>query len=162
MNYYFKYNSPLGEIIMKGDEIGLSSLQFEDFNNSYELKETEVFKKTIKWLNLYFKGIEPNFNIPLNLSETNFQKEVREIIQKIPFGKTLTYGEIAEIIAKKRNIKKMSNRAVGAALSKNPVLIIIPCHRVIGKNGSITGYRAGVKIKEELLKLEKNKGLGLK
>ena len=103
----------------------------------------------------YFNGENPNMEeIPVRLLGSEFQLSVLNIIKKIPYGKTMTYGEISDIIAKTRGIKRMSSRAVGWAIAHNPISIIIPCHRVIGKGGKITGYAGGIDRKIKLLELE--------
>lgn len=118
-------------------------------------KETQVLKDTKKWLDVYFSGKEPNFKIPLHFTGTAFQNEVWEILYSIPYGKTMTYGEIANILAKRRGLNRMSAQAVGGAVGHNEISIIVPCHRVVGSNGNLTGYAGGISKKIELLKLEK-------
>ena len=122
-----------------------------------EEKELPVFGETAKWLDIYFSGKNPDFT-PKYLIEnlTPSGKEVIDIISSIPFGSTLTYNDIAKIIAEKRGIEKMSAQAVGGAVGRNPICIIVPCHRVVGSNGSLTGYGGGIKNKTALLKLENN------
>ena len=107
-----------------------------------------------RWLDEYFAGIEPTVQVSLHLVGTDFQNEVWEILQTIPYGKTITYGEIAKQIAAKRGIARMSSQAVGGAVGHNPVSIIVPCHRVVGSNGSLTGYAGGIDKKVALLTLE--------
>ena len=114
-----------------------------------------VFDETIKWLDIYFGGKEPNFTPKISITGTPFKKAVAKIMLTIPYGKTMTYGEIAQKIAKQKGIEKMSAQAVGGAVGHNSILIIIPCHRVVGTNGSLTGYAGGIDRKIELLKLEK-------
>lgn len=113
-----------------------------------------VLKETEKWLNTYFRGIEPNFLPPILFDGTKFQETVWDILLSIPYGEIITYGEIADKIAKVRGLDRMSAQAVGSAVSHNPIALIIPCHRVIGKNGNLTGYAGGIDKKIELLKLE--------
>lgn len=117
-------------------------------------KETQVLKDTKKWLDVYFSGKEPNFKIPLHFTGTAFQNEVWEILYSIPYGKTMTYGEIANILAKRRGLNRMSAQAVGGAVGHNEISIIVPCHRVVGSQGSLTGYAGGIDKKVSLLKLE--------
>ena len=118
-------------------------------------KDLPIFAETCKWLDIYFSGREPDFTPKLGIENlTPFRDEVQKIMLKIPYGKTTTYGDIAAEIAKSRGIAKMSSRAVGGAVGWNPICLIIPCHRVVGANGSITGYGGGVKNKTALLKLE--------
>ena len=120
-------------------------------------KELEIFKETKKWLDIYFSGKVPEFTPKYKINNiTDFRKEVIDIMNLIQFGETITYNDIAETIAKKRRIKKMSAQAVGGAVGSNPICIIIPCHRVVGKNGKLTGYGGGIKNKEILLEHEQN------
>ena len=158
MNYTCKYNSPIGEINLASDGQNLIGLWLKGQNmptEEMECKEDlEVFIKTRKWLDEYFKGIEPTQNIPLKLEGTKFRKEVWNILLKIPYGKTITYGDIAKELAKRKGIKKMSAQAIGGAVGHNPISIIVPCHRVIGANGKLTGYAGGIDLKEKLLKIE--------
>lgn len=161
MQYTTKYQSPLGEILIAADEKGLTGLWFvgqkyfaSSIDKDNEEKEIPTLKDTKKWLDIYFSGQEPTFKLPLHFIGTKFQNEVWEILYSIPYGKTMTYGEIANILAKKKSLKKMSAQAVGGAVGKNKISIIVPCHRVIGKNGNLTGYAGGIDKKIELLKLE--------
>ena len=162
MIYTGTCDSPLGKITFAGNEAGLSGLWMEGqkyfasgISGSCELGELEVFRKTRKWLEIYFSGKEPDFIPPLYLTGTPFQKSVWEMLLTIPYGETMTYGEIAAQIAKARKIKRMSAQAVGGAVGKNPISLIIPCHRVIGSDGSLTGYAGGIEKKRALLELEK-------
>lgn len=157
-----KYSSPLGKILLASDEIGLTGLWFyeqkyfaRNLDPLHEEKENETIQKTKSWLDEYFKGKEPTVKVPLHLIGTDFQLMVWKILQTIPFGKFMTYGDIAAIIAKEKGIKQMSAQAVGGAVGHNPISIIIPCHRVIGSNKSLTGYAGGLDKKLKLLTLEK-------
>lgn len=159
-----KYKSPLGFITMASDEIALTGLWFDGqkhfgdtLKDKYERKDLPIFDETKRWLDIYFKGENPSFMPKIKFSTTSFRKRVWEILETIPYGKTMTYGEIANIIAKEKGIKKMSAQAVGGAVGHNPISIIVPCHRVIGTDGSLTGYAGGVETKIKLLKLEKAK-----
>lgn len=160
MNFISFYQSALGEILISSDDFGLSGLWFFDENCFPESvldnikKETPVIKQTKNWLDIYFKGKKPDFTPPLNPSGTEFRMRVWEILRKIPYGKTITYNDIALIIAKERNIKKMSAQAVGGAVGHNKISVIIPCHRVIGSRGNLTGYSGGLQRKLKLLELE--------
>lgn len=163
MNYKCSYESPIGRIILTGSGEKLTGLFFENtgFIDEPETADfimcdnREIFVQTKEWLNRYFNGEKPNPDeIPLERSKSDFCMTVRRILKEIPYGKTVTYGEIAQIIAKEKGIEKMSARAVGRAVGHNPVLIIVPCHRVIGADGKLTGYSAGTDKKAELLKLE--------
>ena len=114
-----------------------------------------ILKETSHWLDIYFSGHQPDFNPDYKIENlTPFREEVIEILTKIPFGKTISYGEIASKIAHNRNIPNMSAQAVGNAVGWNPICIIIPCHRIIGSNGNLIGYGGGIQNKEALLRLE--------
>lgn len=162
MQYISHYQSPLGGILLAADEIGLTGLWFEGqkyfalyLDKEHEEKEIPVFETVKKWLDIYFAGNEPDFQVPLHFTGTDFQNEVWEILYTIPYGKTMTYGEIAKKIAEKKGLKRMSAQAVGGAVSHNEISVIVPCHRVVGTNGSLTGYAGGIEKKVALLKLEK-------
>lgn len=163
MKYLKIYNSPLGDIYMTSDGEYLTGLWFKDskdmqkHHDDYKEKDLKIFEETIKWLDIYFDGKIPNFTPKCKLENlTEFRKQVIDIMNKIPYGKTITYNDIAKEIAKTREIKKMSAQAVGGAVGWNPICIIIPCHRVIGKNKNLTGYGGGIENKIALLKIEKN------
>lgn len=156
------YPSPLGDITIAADGeylIGLWFIKQRCFGNVlpkyFISKETHVLKETKRWLDIYFSGREPDFTPSLKYDSTSFRKAVCDIMLTIPYGKTISYGEIADIIAKQKSIKKMSAQAVGGAVGHNPISIIIPCHRVVGSNGSLTGYGGGINRKVKLLELEK-------
>ena len=149
------YDSPFGKIILIGEDNCLTNLYFEGQKKfEPEIKELKVFIDAKKWLDYYFEGKTPDFTPELLLKGSEFQLEVWEILKNIPYGKTITYKATANKIAKKRGILKISSQAIGGAVSRNPILIIIPCHRVIGSNGLLTGYAGGIKRKEKLLELE--------
>ena len=165
MIYKKYYQTPDGfsNIIMNSDGKYLTGLWFEGSRDSSkhkidcEEKDLPIFQETSKWLDIYFSGKEPDFIPEYKIEDlTLFRKEVIDIMNSIPFGKTLTYNDISKIIAKKRGIKRMSAQAVGGAVGWNPICIIIPCHRVVGTNGSLTGYGGGIKNKVSLLTLERN------
>ena len=146
---------------MNSDGEYLTGLWFEGSRDSSkhkincEEKELPIFQETSKWLDLYFNGKIPDFTPKYKINNlTKFRKEVTDIINTIEYGKLLTYNDISKIIAKNRGIEKMSAQAVGGAVGWNPICIIISCHRVVGTNGSLTGYGGGIKNKIELLKLE--------
>lgn len=120
-----------------------------------EVKKLPVFEKTIEWLDCYFKGIDPGFTPNLSPKGSEFRQQVWKILLEIPFGNVLTYGDIAKKLAEKAGLKRMSAQAVGGAVGHNPISIIIPCHRVVGSDGSLTGYAGGVETKFKLLSLEK-------
>ena len=118
-------------------------------------EDLEIFEQTREWLDIYFGGKNPDFLPSLSPGiRTEFCARVSEIMKEIPYGKTTTYGEIAKRIAEEKGIKRMSAQAVGGAVGLNPVCIIIPCHRVLGAKGKITGYGGGIKNKIGLLRLE--------
>lgn len=162
MQYTTKYQSSVGEILLACDEIGLTGLWFKEekfyalsLESEHKEKETPIFCKAKSWLDIYFSGREPDFMPPIHMIGTSFQLSVWKNLMEIPYGKTRTYGEIAKQIAKERGSKQMSAQAVGGAVGHNKISIIVPCHRVIGKNGSLTGYAGGIKKKMQLLMLEK-------
>ena len=159
--YKYKTKSVFDDILLNSDREYLTGLWFK--NSKDEKKHIlkckkanlPIFRETIKWLDMYFSGIMPDFTPKYKIEKlTEFRKNVIDIMLKIPYGKMITYGDIAKKIAKKYGIEKMSSRAVGGAVGFNPICIIIPCHRVIGVNNKITGYGGGINNKIELLKLE--------
>ena len=159
--YYQEYVSPIGKMIIKRDGEYLNVLLLDDSRDSFkkaldERKELPIFLETNRWLDIYFKGENPNFTPSYRIENlTPFRKEVLDQIKKIPYGKVITYGDIAREIARKKEIKKMSAQAVGHAVGWNPICLIIPCHRVIGINGNLVGYGGGIMHKYQLLQLEK-------
>ncbi|HOC33304.1 MAG TPA: methylated-DNA--[protein]-cysteine S-methyltransferase [Ruminococcus flavefaciens] len=162
MNNIFHYISPLGGITLASDGEALTGLWFDGqkyFPHKLveESSEAElpIFAQTCKWLDIYFGGKEPDFTPPISLHTTPFRKVVYDILLTIPYGQTMTYGEIASILAEQQGDERMSAQAVGSAVGHNPVSIIIPCHRVVGADGSLTGYAGGLDKKTALLKLEK-------
>ena len=161
MEYIDHLSTPLGGVLLAGREGVLTGLWFEGqkycgrtLSHPFAEKRIPVFERTALWLDLYFAGKEPDFTLPLSPAGTPFQREVWEILQTIPYGKTMTYGEIAQLLADKRGLPSMSAQAVGGTVSKNPISIVIPCHRVLGRNGNLTGYAGGIGRKEALLALE--------
>ena len=154
------YLSPLGNLILVSNRQHLIEIQITD-DKHCEVSQTipTPLQKTINWLDDYFSGKKPSLDsLPLHLQGTAFQKEVWSYLPQIPYGQTVTYGEIAANIAKKRKIKRMSAQAVGQAVGANPIPIIIPCHRVVGANGTPGGYACGLDRKLWLLRFEsKNK-----
>ena len=168
LDKYYKtsYFSRAGKILLIANEDeNLISLCFNEqkpinkkdiISKAVENENLGIFIAVKKWLDRYFSGDNPVIDeIDLKLSGTEFQKEVWNILKEIPFGKTMTYGEIAKLIEKFFGRKNMSAQAVGNAVSRNPILIIIPCHRVIGADGSLVGYSGGIEIKRKLLEFEK-------
>lgn len=163
MIYTTYYNSPIGKLLLaskenkliglwaEGQKYYLSGIEEEFTKNDDE----KILIETKKWLNRYFNGEKPCPNeLDLAPIGSKFRKNVWDILCKIPYGKVITYNDIAKEIAKKRKINKMSAQAVGGAVGHNPISIIIPCHRVVGTNGSLTGYAGGLDKKEYLLKFE--------
>ncbi len=162
MQYTSRYASPLGSILLAADDIGLVGLWFEGqkyfangLEKTHEEKEIPLFAKVKRWLDVYFSGQQPQFTVPLHFIGSDFQKEVWALLCTIPYGQTTTYGAIAKQLAAKRGLPQMSAQAVGGAVGHNKISIIVPCHRVVGKNGSLTGYAGGIDKKAELLRLEK-------
>ena len=161
MVYTCKYQSPLGDILLAADEAGLIGLWFEGqkyFANTLPdeqiSQETEILTEAKKWLDVYFSGKEPTFTPPLHPAGSEFRQAVWQILSEIPYGQTITYGEIARKMARMKNTSHMSAQAVGGAVGHNEISIIIPCHRVVGTNGSLTGYAGGIDKKISLLELE--------
>ena len=158
MTYTYNYSSPAGEILLAANDNGLTGLWFygaKYFAAGMEDERTEkltpVLRQTLRWLDIYFSGSEPDFMPPLELRGSDFRRRVWAELAKIPYGETVTYGEIA----KKLGVK--SAQAVGGAVGHNPVSIIVPCHRVLGADGSLTGYAGGTDKKARLLELERGK-----
>lgn len=161
MIYTSKYTSPLGGILLAADEVGLRGLWFDgqkyfarDLPDERTERETPDLSEAKRWLDLYFGGQEPDFLPPLHPVGTPFRQAVWEILLRIPYGKTVTYGEISKQLAEKMGLERMSAQAVGGAVGHNKISIIIPCHRVVGSNGSLTGYAGGIDRKIKLLELE--------
>lgn len=161
MHYINHYHSPLGTILLAADDTGLTGLWFEGqkyfaqgLGKETEEKEFSVFQTARRWLDVYFSGQAPDFQVPLHFQGTAIQKEVWEILLSIPYGETTTYGAIAKQLAAKRGLPHLSAQAVGSAVGHNKISIIVPCHRVIGADGSLTGYAGGIWRKEKLLALE--------
>lgn len=161
MNYKYTYESPLGTMVMLGTLSYLTDLFFIDEAHapSYDDAEyieqlTGPFEVTIMWLNQYFNGKNPFITPPIQLEDTEFRKSVWSILQTIPYGETTTYGDIGKQIAQQQGKEKFSAQAVGGAVGHNPISIIVPCHRVIGSNGQLTGYAGGIERKKYMLDLE--------
>ena len=161
MIYTCIYKSKLGNILLAADEIGLTGLWFEGqkyfantLPNEHISQETGILAETKKWLDVYFSGEEPKFTPPLHPEGSTFRQAVWQILLQIPYGQTITYGAIANKLTEKKNGSRMSAQAVGGAVGHNEISIIIPCHRVVGTNGSLTGYAGGIDRKISLLKLE--------
>ena len=155
------YDSPLGGILLAADEIGLRGLWFDGQKYfARGLPETCVegdapaLSETKRWLDIYFTGQEPDSLPPLHPVGSPFRQSVWEILLRIPYGKTVTYGEIARLLAEKFGRARVSAQAVGGAVGHNEISILIPCHRVVGTGGSLTGYAGGIDKKIRLLELE--------
>ena len=162
MEYIHHYDSPLGGITIASDGKALTGLWFDGqkyfadtLEKDHEEKALPVFDEADRWLDIYFSGHEPGFTPPIHMKTTPFRKAVWEILLTIPFGRTMTYGEIAARIAEQNGLPRMSAQAVGGAVGHNAVSLIIPCHRVVGADGSLTGYAGGIDRKVKLLSLEK-------
>ena len=163
MNYIWKYKTPEGfaDMCMRSDGDVLTGLWFVGSRDErkHELDGEEkllpVFAETVKWLDLYFDGQDPGFTPAYRLDNlTDFRREVVEIMCRIPYWKTITYGDIAREIAEKHGLKSMSAQAVGGAVGWNPICIVVPCHRVMGASGALTGYGGGIENKRALLQVE--------
>ena len=155
------YQSPLGEILLAADEVGLTGLWFDRAKyyaaglapQSTE-RETPPLTEAKRWLDVYFSGKMPDFMPPLHPIGSDFRQEVWALLLQIPYGQTVTYGELARQLAEKQGRPRMSAQAVGGAVGHNKISIIIPCHRVVGTGGSLTGYAGGIDRKVKLLALE--------
>lgn len=160
MTYFHRYTSPLGNIVLISDGAALTGLWFEDSKNAQLTDDTvrcddlSIFQTADRWLDAYFAGRQSDFLPPIALNGTPFQQSVWQMLLNIPYGKTRTYGEIAAELARKQGRSHLSAQAVGGAVGHNPILITVPCHRVIGADGSLTGYAGGLRRKEKLLALE--------
>ena len=163
MQIFKKYISPIGDIVLSADNQGLTGLWFDEKDK--EAKQVQADKscsdaakfleEAKAWLDIYFDGGVPNFTPKLHLIGTDFRIEVWKRLLEIPYGKTVSYGEIAKELASKRGIERMAAQAVGGAVGHNDISIIVPCHRVIGSDGKLTGYGGGLDKKVFLLELEK-------
>lgn len=164
MSYIFNYKSPIGDIVIAAEENRITGLWFKNqkyfgstLTEQNEEKKLTVFEKACDWLKIYFSGEEPSFTPDLRLKGSRFRHRVWDILLKIPYGEVITYKEIADKVALEKNVESMSAQAVGGAVAHNPISLIIPCHRVVGANGSLTGYAGGIDKKIKLLELEKIK-----
>lgn len=161
MEYIHYFDSPLGRITLASNGDALTGLWFEGqkyygdtLDKEHEQKELPIFVQADWWLTTYFSKKAPDFTPPLFMKATPFRKAVWEILLTIPFGQTMTYAKIAEKIAWQKGIATMSAQAVGGAIAHNAISLIIPCHRVVGTDGSLTGYAGGIARKEKLLIME--------
>lgn len=168
MYYTSCYESPIGGITLTSDGDSLTGLWFDGQKHFAETlpKEHEnawipIFNDVHRWLDIYFSGHEPDFTPSLRIAASPFRQRVWQSLLRIPYGKTTTYNAIAKEIAAERGLESMSAQAVGGAVGHNPISLIIPCHRVVGSNGSLTGYAGGIEKKLSLLRLEGADTLGL-
>lgn len=162
MEYSHHYDSPLGGITLTSDGEALTGLRFDGQKYADALpahargeEVLPVFEQTERWLDAYFGGERPDFTPLLHLRASAFRVSVWETLLTIPYGQTTTYGAIATAVAARMGLARMSAQAVGGAVGHNPIAIIIPCHRVVGADGSLTGYAGGLERKRSLLTLEK-------
>ena len=161
MQYQYKYHSPLGDITMASNGEAITGLWFDgqkyfgsNLSDDSVCQKLPIFLETCHWLDIYFQGQEPDFTPALSLSGTDFRVNVWNQLKKIPYGETTTYKQIAQAIARQQNLTHMSAQAIGGAVGHNPISIIIPCHRVLGSDKSLTGYAGGIDKKRALLTLE--------
>lgn len=161
MTYTQQYASPLGGILLAANDIGLTGLWFDGqkyFADNLPAEhiehETPILTDAKRWLDVYFTGNEPDFTPPLHIVGSAFRQKVWKLLLQIPYGQTVTYGELARQLAEKQGAEHMSAQAVGGAVGHNPISLIIPCHRVVGTHGSLTGYAGGIDKKIKLLELE--------
>ena len=161
MEYITHYRSPLGGITLASDGEALTGRWFagqKHFGAAPDARHAEralpVFDEAARWLDVYFGGKEPRFTPPLRLEGTAFRRAVWELLLTIPYGETMSYGALAERLAAQGGTRRVSAQAVGGAVGHNPISLIVPCHRVVGANGSLTGYAGGVERKLRLLRLE--------
>lgn len=153
MNGFF-YNTKIGKVMIAENGQGITKLELMDecYDPNIIMNETELISEAYSQLNEYLDGIRTEFTVRLEPQGTEFQKKVWDALRKIPYGETRTYKQIAETVGNPK-----AYRAVGMANHNNPILCIIPCHRVIGSNGKLVGFACGLSVKEQLLELENNK-----
>jgi len=161
VQYISSYSSPLGGITLASDGSALTGLWFDGqkyfaatLPREHQAKEVPLFGEVKSWLDSYFSGDRPEINFPLAPQGTPFRKMIWQMLIEIPYGKTLTYGQLAAAAAASMGLPGMAAQAVGGAVGHNPISLVIPCHRVVGTNGSLTGYAGGVDKKLRLLELE--------
>ena len=154
--------SPFGPLLLTLEDGFLTGLSFCDNppknrkspQSGVSEKNRIAAECTVRWLTLYFQGTDPDVSVPMRPTGTPFQKKVWAFLSEVPFGSVLTYGELAERIAARESVSSPSPRAVGQALGKNPILLLLPCHRIVPKSGGVGGYAAGSARKQALLSLE--------
>ena len=168
MMYTLHYDSPLGGILLAADDVGLTGLWFdgeryfaEGLDPDHTAQKTPILQQAERWLEVYFSGREPGFIPPLHPMGSSFRQAVWELLLQIPYGQTTTYGALAKQLAEINGGKRVSAQAVGGAVGHNPVSIIVPCHRVVGSDGSLTGYAGGIEKKIRLLTLENAEAVNL-
>ncbi|MGP1514649.1 MAG: methylated-DNA--[protein]-cysteine S-methyltransferase [Bacteroidales bacterium] len=161
MDYVNQYLSPLGIITLASDGKYLKGLWFNDqkyfastLNKEYQIKDLPIFSLTCNWLDEYFDGKNPSFIPPIKIITTPFRQKILDILMTIPYGSIITYKTIATQIVIQEGVRHMSSQAVGSAVGHNPISLIVPCHRVIGSQGKLTGYAGGISKKLKLLQLE--------
>lgn len=166
--YTCELETVFGALMLSSNGEALTGLWLEGqkyfgagLGKNVKTQELAVFEQTKEWLDVYFNGKNPDFLPPLVPSGSEFRQRVWKILLTIPYGQVMTYGEIAGQIARERGMDRMSAQAVGQAVGHNPISIIIPCHRVVGSNGSLTGYGGGIHLKIRLLELEKTEMKGM-
>ena len=160
--YTSTYDSMVGSLLLAADDIGLTGLWLNSArfyadlltNCEYIAKETPILQAAKRWLDIYFSGHEPKIELPFHMIGTPFRREIWQLLLQIPYGQVVTYGDLAKKMTEKRGVSHMSAQAVGGAVGHNEISIIIPCHRVIGANGNLTGYGGGLDKKIQLLELE--------
>lgn len=161
MQYTNHYRSPLGGITMASNGTAITGLWFDGqkyFAGTPDAVHQEadmpIFSEARRWLDTYFSGQEPDFTPPLCPQGSPFRKRVWQLLTAIPYGSVATYAQLGRLVARESGLKSMSSQAIGSAVGHNPISIIIPCHRVVGSNGSLTGYAGGLERKAALLKIE--------
>ena len=166
MQHIQTYESPLGELTFVSDGTALLGVWYEKqepldqlLQSPYETCNLPIFDETRRWFDLYFDGREPDFTPPLHLVGTDFRQQVWNDLLLIPYGETTTYGALAQQMAYRLGKSRMSAQAIGGAVGHNPISIIVPCHRVVGADGTLTGYAGGIWRKEYLLNLEAKNAL---
>lgn len=155
--YYTQYDSPMGKLLLSCTDQGLTGLSMN--REAPRQDDHPIFQQTAAWLDAYFRGEDLPITVPLDLKGTPFQIQVWELLLTIPYGQSRSYGEIAREMAVKTGKEKMSAQAVGQAVGRNPVCILVPCHRVVGTKGQLTGYTGGMEYKIWLLRHEGQQGI---